>query len=110
MPDDQPSPRRRGSGGGDEPSQDEFVARVRPDPSQPPEPVVTLAGLLGDSDRKGFRRLYFTRSLDYYAEFRTEDVVYTEPVPRDEPPLVGAEATRIGLKRDAPIEYTRTAT
>jgi hypothetical protein len=39
--------------------QDPFVGRVRPDPAQPPTPVVELVGLLGDSDRPGFRRLYF---------------------------------------------------
>jgi len=112
MPDDQP-PRRRGGTGGEsgsdeELSQDAFVERLRPDPSQPPQSTVSLAGLLGDSDRQGFRRLYFTRSLDHYAEFRAEDVVYSEPIPPEQGPLVGTEATRVGIRRGAPIEYTRT--
>jgi hypothetical protein len=103
---------RGGASGGDdyEQRQDEFVERVHPDPSQQPQSTVELTGLLGNSDREGYRRLYFTRSLDYYAEFRTEDVVYSEQVPRDRPPMVGTEATRIALKRDAPIHYTRVAT
>jgi hypothetical protein len=37
-----------------------LVARLRPDPSQPPEPTRILEGVLGDSDRPGFRRLYVT--------------------------------------------------
>jgi hypothetical protein len=92
---------------GEERPQDEFVERLRPDPSQPPQRILTLAGLLGDSDRAGFRRLYFTRELDYYAEFRSEDVLDTAPVPPDQPPFLGDEATRVTIKRGATIEYTR---
>jgi hypothetical protein len=47
--------------------QDPYVARRRPDPASPPEPTTRMFGFLGDSDRPGFRRLYFTRDLDYYA-------------------------------------------
>jgi hypothetical protein len=32
--------------------QDPFVERMRPDPSQPPEAVRVLEGLMGDSDRE----------------------------------------------------------
>jgi hypothetical protein len=60
--------------------QDPFVERRRPDPSQPPEPVRILEGLLGDSDREGYKRLYFNRELDHYAELRIEDVVFREPI------------------------------
>jgi len=87
--------------------QDPFVENLRPDPSQPPEPVRILEGLLGDSDREGYKRLYFTRELDNYAEFRSEDVVFREPIPSEQAPLVGLEATRVGIRRDAAIEYTR---
>jgi hypothetical protein len=55
------------SRGPEELSQDPYVERLRPDPSQPPEAVRILEGLLGDSDREGYRRLYFNRELDYYA-------------------------------------------
>jgi len=94
-------------GPGGERPQDPLVERLRPDPSQPPQAVLTLAGLLGDSDRPGFRRLYFTRDLDYYAEFRTEDVLDAASIPPPQPPFLGEEATRLTLKRDAVVAYTR---
>jgi hypothetical protein len=87
--------------------QDPFVEKLRPEPSEPPKQVRVLEGLLGDSDREGYKRLYFTRELDHYAEFRTENVVFSEPIPSEQPPLVGLEATRVGIRRDATIEYTR---
>jgi hypothetical protein len=90
--------------------QDPFVERMRPDPSQPPEAVRVLEGLMGDSDREGYRRLYFTRELDYYAEFRAEDVIFSEPIPSDQSPFLGLDATRLGIKRDATIEFTRART
>ena len=68
-----------------------------------------MLGFLGDSDRPGFRRLYFTRDLDYYAEFRTDDVVRIESIPADQPPFPGDEATRLTLRRDATVEYTGSA-
>jgi len=90
--------------------QDPFVERLRPDPSRPPEAVRILEGLLGDSDREGYKRLYFTRELDHYAEFRAEDVLFREPIPSEQAPLVGQQATRVGLRREATIEYTRLRT
>jgi hypothetical protein len=90
--------------------QDPFVERSRPDPGGPPEPTITLAGFLGKSDRPGHRRLYFTRDLDYYAEFRDEDVVRMDSIPADAPPFVGDESTRVTLRRDATFEFTRTHT
>lgn len=87
--------------------QDEYVRQVRPDPAQPPQRGLDLTGLLGDSDRAGHRRLYFNRSLDYYAEFPIDDVMFVESVPPDEPPLVGLAATRVTLRRDAQITYAR---
>jgi hypothetical protein len=60
--------------------QDSFVERLRPEPSEPPEQVRVLEGLLGDSDREGYKRLYFNRELDHYAELRIEDVVFREPI------------------------------
>ena len=86
--------------------QDPLVERLRPDPSEPPEPTRTLAGLLGDSDRPGYRRLYFTAELDYYAEFRSADVIDYSDIPPDQPPFLGEPATRASLKRDAAVEFT----
>jgi len=90
--------------------QDPFVERRRPDPSQPPEDVRILEGLLGHSDREGNKRLYFTRELERYAEFRQEDVLFSEPIPPEQPPLVGLDATRVGIRREATVEYTRVRT
>ncbi len=100
---------RSGDGGqaADRP-QDPLVERQRPDPSQPAEPTKTLSGALGDSDRPGFRRLYFTAELDYYAEFRTDDVLSVADIPPDQPPFLGEPATRVTLRRDAAVDFTRT--
>jgi hypothetical protein len=106
MADDQES---RGPGPEDL-GQDPFVERLRPDPSRPPERLRILEGLLGDSDREGYKRLYFTRELDHYAEFRAEDVVFSEPIPPEQPPFLGQQATRVGLRREATVEYTRVRT
>jgi hypothetical protein len=88
--------------------QDPLVRRLRPDPSQPPEQVQTLEGLLGDSDRPGFRRLYFTAALDHYAGFRAEDVLSIAEIAPDQPPFLGEVATRVTLRRDATVDFTRT--
>ena len=90
--------------------QDPFVERRRPYPSQPPEDVRILEGFLGDSDREGYKRLYFTRELDYYVEFRQEDVLFSEPIPPDQLPFLGQQATRVDIRREATIEYTRVRT
>jgi hypothetical protein len=89
-------------------SQHPLVDQLRPDPSIPPAPVAQLEGLPGNSDREGWGRLYFSRSLTYYAEFRKEDIVFTETVSTEQSPLAGLEVTRVGIRRDAVIEYTRT--
>jgi hypothetical protein len=88
--------------------QDPFVERLRPDPAEPPTPSVELAGLLGDSDRPGYRRVYFTRALDQFAEFRSDDVLHTEPIPKEQAPFQGLDATRVTLRRGAPVDYTHT--
>ncbi|MER7765697.1 hypothetical protein [Kitasatospora sp. NPDC096140] len=99
-----------GPGGiGDRP-QDDFVARNLPDPSERPPRTLTLSGLLGDSDRPGFRRLYFTKQLDYYAEFASADVLSAEDVASDRPPFVGLDATEVTLRRDATVHFTRVET
>jgi hypothetical protein len=71
--------------------------------------VRVLEGLFGDSDREGYKRLYFTREMDYYAEFPAEGI-HREPLPRDQPPFLGDEASRVTIGRDVPIEFTRTET
>jgi len=103
------SPEER-PGGSEELDQDPLVKRLRSGPSEPPQPVRMLVGFSGESDREGHWRLYFTRELDSYAEFRREDIVYSEPIPREQAPHVGYDATRVGIKRDATIEYTQVRT
>src|SRR5690242_5594191 len=88
--------------------QDPHVEQLRPEPSAPPSDVVILEGLAGKSDREGWARLYFNRTLTSYAEFRREDIVFTEAIPPEQAPMVGLKATRVGIKKDAVIEYTRT--
>jgi len=90
--------------------QDPLVDRLRPDSSQPPERGMTLAGFLGDSDRPGFRRLYFTRDLSAYAEFRGEDVLAVVSIPADQPPFLGEDATRVTVRHGAMVEYTQSRT
>ncbi len=87
--------------------QDPIVERRRPQPGEPAVAGRTLRGFLGDSDRRGNRRLYFTKSLDYYAEFAVEDVLHTVAIPPDRLPFPGEEATEVTLKKDVLIAYTR---
>ncbi|MEU8360464.1 hypothetical protein AB0C27_31095 [Nonomuraea sp. NPDC048882] len=91
-------------------SQDPIVEKFRPDPAQAPTAVLRMTGFLGDSDKPDHRRLYFTRELDYYAEFHTGDVIDMTTVGRHEEPFRGEEATRVVLRRDAMVEFTRTRT
>jgi hypothetical protein len=87
---------------------DQLVDSLVPDPSQPPTPTVSLLGLLGRSAKEGYWRLYFSTSLKRYAEFKEEDVLHSVKVPRAQPPFLGMEATRVWIRADAEIEYTRT--
>ncbi len=84
-----------------------FVERRKPDPSQPAQRMIDLVGLPGDSDRPGYQRLYLTAKLDYYAEFLIQDIVSSEALPADKSPFPGLEATRVSVRRDATIHYTR---
>jgi len=87
---------------------DPFVASRINNPGEPPVASFQLAGLLGDSDRDGFRRLYLNTRLDYYVEFRVEDVVAVDAIGAETPPFVGLDATRVTLKRDASVNYVRS--
>jgi hypothetical protein len=87
---------------------------------RPPDPYVrehlsvagsevgqSLAGLWGDSDRPGCRRLYLTTKLDYFVEFRVDDVLAVASVPPEAAPFVGLDATRVTLAQDAAIDWVR---
>ena len=85
--------------------QDPFVEARVGDPAQPPTRSFTVAGLLGDSDRPGRRRLYVTTGLDYFVEFDVGDVLAVEAVAAEEPPFPGLDATRVTLSADAVLEW-----
>ena len=87
---------------------DQLVDSLVPDPSQPPTPTVSLLGLLGRSAKEGYWRLYFSTELNRYAQFKEEDVLHNVKIPRALPPFLGMEATRVRIRADAEIEYTRT--
>ena len=86
--------------------QDPRVERLRPDPSQPPARGRSLAGLWGNSDREGLRRLYLTRDLGIYAEFRLDDVLGTDEIPPERSPFLGEQATSVELRHGADVEIT----
>lgn len=89
--------------------QDPHVERLRPDPTAPPQRVLTLVGFLGDSERPGYKRLYFSAALDYYAEIRTEDILHRGLIDPAHPPFLGLDSTRLTVKRSALIDYVRSA-
>ena len=88
-------------------SEDPIVRRLVPDPSQPPPPNVALEGLLGRSIREGYWRLYFSSGLERYAEFKEEDVLHSEKIPQEQLPFAGLQATKVWVRHDAEVEYTR---
>jgi hypothetical protein len=88
--------------------QDPLVERLRPDAAAPPPQVLVLVGLLGNSDRPGHKRLYFSTAMDFYAEIRIEDIVHRAAIEAAHPPFVGHEASRLTIKRSAVIHYVRS--
>lgn len=88
--------------------QDPLVDRLRPDPTSAPPAYLVLEGLAGRSARDGYARLYFSTALNYYAEFRSEDALFVEAIAPEQPPFIGHKATRIGIRQDAVVDYTRT--
>ena len=89
--------------------QDPRVERLRPDPSQPAPRTRALNGLWGDSDRPGCARLYLTRDLSVYAEFRVDDIVVTKEIPEERGPFVGEKSTHIELPSDANVDITHSS-
>jgi hypothetical protein len=110
MADEKPKDAPDKPGEGIDRPQDPIVDRLKRDPSQPTAPTLTLIGFFGESDRPGYRRLYFTRTLDNFAEFRAEDVLHIATIPPEKPPFIGEQATRVSVRRDATIHHTRTRT
>jgi hypothetical protein len=87
---------------------DPFVARRPPDSGEPLTAYRVLQGLWSESNRPGYRRLYLTTALTSYAEFSVDDVVNATDIPADATPFPGEQATRVSLRGDAAVNYTRT--
>lgn len=66
--------------------------------------TVTLVGLY-EKVSTTRRRVYLTRDLASYAEFNASDFVDYEDVPAQSSPIPGVDATRVTLKRGAPIDF-----
>lgn len=89
-------------------AQDPLVNRLRPTPATPPPSGLTLVGLLGDSDRPGYRRLYLCRNLKRSVEFPTDSVTAVQDIPPEQSPFEGEQATRITLAPGAKFQFNRT--
>ena len=87
--------------------QDPIVERLRPDPAEQALRMTTLRGFLGNSELEGHKRIYFTKTLDYYAEFRDEDVVRIATLTVEESPFPGEPASMVDLLPGVSVNYVR---
>jgi hypothetical protein len=87
-----------------------YVDRRRPHPADAAPRVLTLLGLLANSDRPGFRRMYFHGALDFCAEFRSADVIEVSDIAADQSPFAGETATLVTIREGAQIECVRAHT
>lgn len=87
--------------------QDPIVERLRPDPAQPALRTTTLRGFLGNSELEGHQRIYFTRTLDYYAEFRSVDAVQITAIPAEDSPFPGEPASMVELPPGVTVNFVR---
>jgi hypothetical protein len=84
--------------------QDEVIARLVPDPADPPH-VMRLAGYLGKSARRGFWRLYLTLELSDYVEVAEDDIIHSQALVSQDDPLAG---TVVWVRSDATLQHVRT--
>jgi hypothetical protein len=85
-----------------------LVAELRPDPSASSVAATELVGFPGNSNRAGYQRLYLTSTLDSYAEFAVDDILYATTVPRGTSPFPGHEVVIVTIPRDVTVDYTWT--
>src|SRR5690242_2420485 len=78
-----------------------FVARLVPDPANPPD-LMRLSGYRGASSEEGSVRLYGNPELSFYWDIPEGDIVYEQSVPQDTDPL---GAVVLWLKRDSKMTF-----
>jgi hypothetical protein len=83
-----------------------LVARLRPDPRAAAERTIALRGFPGDSDRDGYQRLYLSASLDHYAEFAVQDMVYASTPTEQDRGSDDRGMVEVWVREDAIIDYT----
>jgi hypothetical protein len=91
-------------------AQHPLVTGIRPNPSEPPLRSIELVGFPGDTERSEYQRLYLNSTLDYYAEFALNDVLYASVVPAEISPFPGHEVVSVRIRAEAAVDYTRTLT
>src|SRR5713226_3539758 len=78
---------------------DNFVAKLVPDPANPPD-VIRLTGYPGASSQEGHIRLYANPELTTYWDIPEADVLYEKPV---SPTVDALGAVTLWIKRDSAI-------
>ncbi len=89
-----------GAGNG-APQLQDFISRLVPDPNNPPDALL-LVGYVGASSEPGYTRLYFDVVASSYVEIPDDAILYTEPVPGQQPPL---GLTYVWIRGDAELIY-----
>jgi hypothetical protein len=78
---------------------DAFTAKVVPDPKNPGESLL-LVGFLGASSEPKQTRIYWDASLSSFVDVETADIIYSEPLGKEQSPLGGSY---IWVKRSAEV-------
>jgi hypothetical protein len=76
---------------------DDVTAKVVADPKNAGDAVLAT-GFLGDSSDSNHIRIYWDASMASYIDVAAEDIIHTEPLPKEQSPLGGSY---IWLKRSA---------
>lgn len=88
------------------PREENFVSRLVPNPSRPPDTIL-LTGYLGDSSEEGCTRLYFDPQLNNYVEISNEDILHTQEIPRDQSPFGGSY---VWIRKEAELTHGKVGT
>lgn len=84
---------------------DDFVSKVVPDPSQPPDAIV-VSGFLGPAAKEGQIRVYADESLSSFVDVPADQVLHAQRLPADVSPLGGSV---LWLRATAPVETPQAA-